>query len=231
MPHRANGQRRPFRRAFPVLALSVGLWALCSCGTKENREDRPDMSQIRGDPIEAPIGPGVEEENARASRSVTQPEVDAKRQGWDEPAPGEPVMVTFDELAAFDYVLPPAMDGDADPEPGRGAIEEHGRIPDSIQALDGRLVGLRGFMLPTRLEGGLTTEFLLMRDQSMCCFGVMPRINEWVGVTMIGRGVRPMMDQPVTVFGRLHVGESYEGGVMVGIYRMDGEDLAGPLDL
>jgi hypothetical protein len=48
---------------------------------------------------------------------------------------------------------------------------------------------------------------------------------------MSGRGVRPLMDQPVTVFGTMHVGETYENGVLVGIYRMNGEEMAGPLDL
>jgi hypothetical protein len=35
----------------------------------------------------------------------------------------------------------------------------------------------------------------------------------------------------VTVFGVLRVGEVFEHGVLAGIYRLDGVELAGPLDL
>ena len=86
-------------------------------------------------------------------------------------------------------------------------------------------------MLPLKVEGGLVTEFLIMRDQSMCCYGSVPKINEWISVKMTGKGIRPMMDQPVTLFGKLHVGEVRENGYLVGIYTLDGEKMAGPQDM
>lgn len=86
-------------------------------------------------------------------------------------------------------------------------------------------------MLPLKVEGGLITELLIMRDQSMCCYGTVPKINEWVSVKMTGKGVKPIMDQTVTLYGKLHVGEIRENGYLVGIYQMDGEKLTGPLDL
>ena len=95
----------------------------------------------------------------------------------------------------------------------------------------GKRVSLKGFMLPLKVEGGLVTELLIMRDQSMCCYGAVPKINEWVSVKMTGKGVKPIMDQAVTLYGKLHVGEIRENGYLVGIYQMDGEKVAGPLDL
>jgi hypothetical protein len=183
------------------------------------------MTEIRGDPIE---GPSVAEAGAdELAEATEEPRLMPDVEWWGAGAADEPVMVSFDQLASFDYGMPePPTEEESGEVPG-----EEERIPASIRSLDGRLVGVKGFMLPTRLEGGLTTEFLLMRDQSMCCFGVIPQINEWVEVIMDGRGVRPLMDQPVTVFGRMQVGATYENGVLVGIYRMVGEDLAGPLDL
>ena len=50
-------------------------------------------------------------------------------------------------------------------------------------------------------------------------------------VKMTGKGVKPIMDQAVTLYGKLHVGEIRENGYLVGIYQMDGEKVAGPLDL
>ena len=89
-------------------------------------------------------------------------------------------------------------------------------------------VALKGFMLPLKVEGGLVTELLIMRDQSMCCYGVQPKINEWVSVKMSRAGVKPIMDQPVTLFGKLHVGEMRENGYLVGIYSMDGDKMEAP---
>ena len=182
--------------------------ALIGC-ERVNDDPPPDMSLVRGDPI------------ARSDRSDESDGADRSDDlglGLEAGEDG-PILVEFDRLAGFEYETDGSREADA------------GQIPALILALDGREVGVRGFMLPVRVEGGLVREFLLMRDQSMCCFGVIPEINEWVAVTMTSKGVRAMMDQPVTVFGVLQVGEVFEHGVLAGIYRMDGVELAGPLDL
>jgi len=103
-------------------------------------------------------------------------------------------------------------------------------IPPNVRKLDGQLVSLEGFMLPLKVEGGLVTELLLMKDQSQCCYGVIPKINEWVSVRLEERGVKPLMDVPVTLHGKLHVGPMVENGYLVGIYSMDGQRMTGPLD-
>ena len=69
---------------------------------------------------------------------------------------------------------------------------------------------------------------LILRDQSACCFGATPKINEWVSVKMIGGGVKPIMDQAVTLYGTLKVGAMRENGYIVGIYQLDGEKMQGP---
>jgi hypothetical protein len=196
--------------------LSFGL-LLASCG-RAPEEPAVDMELIRGEPIEG------SEDSAEMGLVEANLGADASNEAlWLEEG-DELVMVGFDRLAGFEY----EVKDDAGIAGGSGAADQ---IPQAIQELDGREVGVRGFMLPLKLNGGLVKEFLLMRDQSMCCFGVIPKINEWVAVTMTGRGVRALMDQPVTVFGTLRVGEIYEHGVLGGIYRMDGEELAGALDL
>lgn len=62
----------------------------------------------------------------------------------------------------------------------------------------------------------------------MCCYGAVPRINDWVSVKMKKGGVKSIMDQPVTIYGKLHVGEMLENGYLVGIYEMDGVKMDGP---
>ena len=65
-----------------------------------------------------------------------------------------------------------------------------------------------------------------MKDQSMCCYGNVPKITEWISVKTTGKGVKPIMDQPVNIQGNmLHVGAMRENGYLVGIYGMDGEKL------
>lgn len=138
-----------------------------------------------------------------------------------------PMAVTFDKLASFSYAIP---EGPVDTNTVAQA-ETPQQIPAGIRALNERFISLKGFMLPLKVEKGLVTELLIMRDQSMCCYGTVPKINEWVSVKMVGEGVKPVMDQAVTLFGKLKVGEMYENGYLVGIYALDGERMAGPLDL
>ena len=96
-------------------------------------------------------------------------------------------------------------------------------IPAAVRALDGHRVAIRGFLLPVRMNAGLAFEFLLLRNQNMCCYGSVPKINEWITVQAKGEGIKPIMDQPVTVIGKLHVGEIREQGFLVGLYRLDAD--------
>ena len=137
--------------------------------------------------------------------------------------------VGFDKLSAFKYDVP-------DESAGAGtavktAADPDGQIPESVKAYNGKRVALKGFMLPLKVEQGLVTELLIMRDQSMCCYGTVPRINEWVSVRMTSKGVKPVMDQAVTLQGTLKVGAIRENGYLVGIYQMDGETMESPVGL
>ncbi|MDB6126775.1 MAG: hypothetical protein JWM35_671 [Verrucomicrobia bacterium] len=101
----------------------------------------------------------------------------------------------------------------------------NGRIPPNVQALDGRKVRITGYMLPVRMENGLVKDFLLLRNQMMCCFGRQPEPNEWVVVRMKGKGVQSQMDTPMAFYGTLHVGEMFENQVFEGLYELDGEKI------
>jgi hypothetical protein len=59
----------------------------------------------------------------------------------------------------------------------------------------------------------------------MCCYGNVPKITEWVSVKTKSKGIKPIMDQPVSIEGTLHVGAMRENGYLVGIYQMDGEKM------
>ena len=99
-----------------------------------------------------------------------------------------------------------------------------GRIP-RLLALDHRLVAIRGFLLPLKMNNGLAFKFLLMRNQNMYCFGSVPKVNEWIAVRTTNEGVKPVMDQPVTVLGSLGVGDLRENGYLVGIYQIEAQQV------
>jgi len=131
------------------------------------------------------------------------------------------VKAGFEQLAGF-KVTPPPFDQSA--KPGAAGPSLGGQIPDAIRSLDGRLAVVTGFMLPIKMEAGRVTELLLMRSQMMCCYGVVPQVNEWVLVRM-AKGVHQLMDVPVSIGGKLHVRELYENGFLTAIYQLDGEKL------
>ena len=135
--------------------------------------------------------------------------------------------VGFDQLAGFPFEVTDQM-VNAPTNAAEASLKTLAQIPDGIKALNEKEVSVRGFMLPLNFRGGLATDFLILRNQSLCCYGIRPKITEWINVRMIGKGVKPIMDEPVTVCGTLHVGDVRERGSLVGIYRLDAEKLIGP---
>jgi hypothetical protein len=142
------------------------------------------------------------------------------------PAPqivdGSYLKLGFEHLGNY-KIAAPAYDAAAKPGTPPPSIAH--LIPDSVKTYDGKKAVITGFMLPVKIEGGFVTELLLMRDPMMCCYGVVPQINEWVTVKM-AKGVRSLMDTPVSFYGVLHVKEMYENGYLTGIYLLDGEKMA-----
>jgi hypothetical protein len=137
---------------------------------------------------------------------------------------GKYLVIGFEELAGFKLTLTNEI---VDPVKHFSRLKIAGEIPSRVHALDNREVALRGFMLPVKLEGGLVTEFILLRSRAACCYGVPPGINEWVNVQVKGRGVEVIRDQLISVYGTLHVTEIHgnNGFFLAGLYQLDGERI------
>jgi len=131
------------------------------------------------------------------------------------------VKLGFDRLASYTFKVPP-FDPAATPNVQPPTGEE--QIPDWLKKLSGRKVRLTGFMLPLKMEGNKVTEFLLLSDPMMCCYGAVPDMNQWV-VVKFKDGVRPLQDVPIDFFGELRVGAMFENGYMTGIYSLEGEKM------
>ncbi|MEY4006629.1 MAG: hypothetical protein RLZZ221_2725 [Verrucomicrobiota bacterium] len=128
--------------------------------------------------------------------------------------------VHFSQLAGFKYRLP------AQPVPvGEAPPDALAQVPEVIRRLDGRKVVLSGFMLPLKLENGFATEFFLLSNSSLCCYGITPEMNEWIHVRMRDEGLPAVQDVPVFLAGKLRVQARWEGGYLTGIYEMEGHGL------
>ncbi len=117
-------------------------------------------------------------------------------------------LVTWATLARFPYDVP-GKDEENNPDLRK---KDKYPIPETVKKLNGVSVAVVGFMIPVDLDadGGKAASFMLIRSQMTCCFGIAPRMNEWVFVQMEeGKTADAVMDVPVTVFGVLSVGEKH----------------------
>ena len=134
----------------------------------------------------------------------------------------------FDRLGSYTFV-PPPFDPTTGEKKADGSISKapsgEEQIPPAVKAWSGKKAIVTGFMLPVKMDKGLVTEFLLVKDAMMCCYGAVPNMNEWVLVRMTKGGVRPLMDVPISFYGELQVGAMYENGYMTGIYLLNGEKM------
>ena len=197
--------------AFAASAV-VGSWMFAQDGKNAG---------VRGQPIK-PAGPKGQP-IVKAGAATLPPASLAPVPSTNGPAkPGGPLDLGFDKLAGFNYVVPEYTGTTPPPAP------DTNQIPANVRALDGKTVAVKGFMLPLKVKDGKVQELLLMRDQSMCCFGAVPKINEFLTVKMTGEGTRAVMDQAVTLVGKLKVGEFSENGYLLGIYQLDADRAEGP---
>ncbi len=127
----------------------------------------------------------------------------------------------FDRLSGFKF-LAPEFDPSANPNVKPPTGNE--QIPAIVKSWSGKKALVTGFMQPTKLEKGKCTEFMLMASQMACCYGGVPNINDWVIVRMPA-GVPVIMDVPISFYGTLKVGATFENGYLTGIYEMDGEKM------
>ncbi|TWT45481.1 hypothetical protein RAS1_19060 [Phycisphaerae bacterium RAS1] len=196
---------------------------------------------IRGAPIDSVIGRGVAPPPVAASGDCSpsrpaEPAPDAASSPGSAAAtsantapPAEPAgtaeggyrAVSFDLLAGFQYasyIADEAPEGDSATPPRV--------IPPEVETLHDRKVDVTGFMIPIELEKDRAKSFLLVKDRLICCFGRMPKPNEWIFVEMEGRATADMVsDVPATVRGTIEIREEIRDGVVMGLYNMKGESV------
>ena len=98
-------------------------------------------------------------------------------------------------------------------------------LPKRVTALETSRVRIRGYILPSFQQTGLT-QFVLVRDNMECCFGPGALLHDCVVVRMIPGKTASFSIRPVAVTGTFRV-EELRGpdGRHLAIYALDGETV------
>lgn len=199
--------RSGFHKKWPVLLL-VGFIPFCGPAFGRSVDKKKDSAQTT---------PVYSDVNALDTAPVTV-----------YPKVGDYSLVTWDTLSHFECDTPD-MDEQLDPRSRKKKKKKP--IPDFITALNHKKLAVVGFMLPMDMDdkNENTTGFIMSRTQSACCYGIMPKMNEWIFVTMRpGTSSEVWMDIPLTVFGTFEVGEKDDKENGCSLYRMTGEKMGYP---
>ena len=120
--------------------------------------------------------------------------------------PAQPLRLTFKKLGSWQF------------------IEGKTPIPAEVRALDGKRVEISGFMWSNSRIQQLT-EFILVQSLWSCCFGQVPDMNHFLEVKLPPGRWAEYYPHPVTLTGKLSVGELWEGGHLRSLYRLEAEEV------
>ena len=124
------------------------------------------------------------------------------------PAGDRPYDKTFDDLR---FEIQPGDPFDRD------------LLPESIEAMVGQRIRIRGFMLPTPQKRGIK-QFVLVRDNQECCFGPGAALYDCILVEMQQDKTAEFSIRPIAVEGTFDVQEFLGlDGKHLAIYRIEGE--------
>ena len=126
------------------------------------------------------------------------------------PASGPPREITFDDIKL---------------EMQKGDPFTRDLLPKRVTALEQSRVRIRGYILPSFQQRGLT-QFVLVRDNQECCFGPGAALHDCVVVRMRPGRAADFSIRPVAVVGTFRV-EELRGpdGRHLAIYALDGEGV------
>jgi hypothetical protein len=134
------------------------------------------------------------------------------------PSESKPLVLSFATLASYRYTLPPRR------SPGENAPLLKAQIPDPIKALNGKKITIEGYMIPMDFEKGKILRFVLSRSMIGCCFADSLRINELIKVDPAD-GMAVDYCDVARVTGTLEVGEEFEDGFLVSLYRLKADQI------
>ena len=98
-------------------------------------------------------------------------------------------------------------------------------LPKRVTTLAGTTIRIRGYILPSFQQTGLT-QFVLVRDNQECCFGPGAALHDCVVVRMRPGKTADFSIRPVAVAGRFKIDELLgPDGSHLAIYALDGDEV------
>ena len=100
-------------------------------------------------------------------------------------------------------------------------------LTDKIEALNGKSVKIRGYILPTSVfkQTGIR-QFVLVRDNMECCFGPGAAIYDCIIIEMAEKESTSFTTRPVAVEGKFTIREYKAAGRLLAIYHVEGVDVS-----
>lgn len=153
--------------------------------------------------------------NAVDSTAVSRPEPGIRllvtERKFSVEGPEQAVRVSFDDLDLLKVL-------NLEPVP----LDAVGHFPDWLKQLNGRRIRIRGFMYPVFQETGLD-QFVLARDNQICCFGRDPKVYDLVAISM--RKGKTTNYIPYTrsfdVHGVFRIEPLVDGDKLLGLYSIE----------
>lgn len=147
-----------------------------------------------------PTRGAAEPDGAKGDAAASSSRAAAERTGTPASAspPPRPTVKAKGEISFDDLKFDILPDAPYDPA----------MLTDEIRALDGKVVKLRGYILPSTLfrETNIS-EFVLVRDNQECCFGPGAALFDCVVVNLVGSTRTNFTTRPVTVTGTFKLKE------------------------
>lgn len=107
----------------------------------------------------------------------------------------------------------------------KGAPFTRDLLPKRVTALAGEPIRIRGYILPSFQQTGLT-QFVLVRDNQECCFGPGAALHDCIVVRMRPGVTASFSIRPVAVAGTFRINElRAPDGTHLAIYGMDGDEV------
>jgi hypothetical protein len=199
-----------------TVALAVGLKLALTpedIGTPLVSLDELEGASLRAEVVKEPAAGQLEDSTEGGEPAVEEDpsylsdEIEARYEWLD-----------FGFLTSFEY--PDMVELDSEESPPE--------LPEDILELDGGLIAIEGFMNPLAFDREGVSQFALVNDPLNCCFGATPEPNHWIDVTL-KEGDRTAFYSldPVAVYGYLEVGELFEDGFLVSLFRMRADYVVG----
>ena len=211
------------RAALALVAL-VGLALAARFGLESDDIGAPlvDLAELEGaplrvDPSEMPLEEDGSSEGP-AEEPEEEPEVVLEGGYLPDEIEEQYEWLEFTFLTSFEY--PDLVELDAEEAPPE--------VPADVTELDGEMIAIEGFMNPLAFDREGVSQFALVNDPLNCCFGATPNMNHWIDVTLPeGERTAFYSLDPVAVYGKLEVGEAYEDGFVVSLFRMRADHVIG----